>query len=267
MKKIIVLSIIVCNITNTVAQSPYQLAWKTDGIIAAGILGLTASDILLNRSLDPLTEDQVLALDPSQINRFDRWASRQNSSAAGFRSDIGQNAPIIASLGTLLLYPSISNNEVPWVSEFAILATLFLEINLVNSGITDIVKASVKRPRPYTYDPERSLESKLSKNTRKSFFSGHTSASAANSYFLARVFSDYYPESKWKPAVWGLAVMIPAWTGLERVLAGKHFPTDVIAGYIVGASCGILIPHIHKMKTDGIELSFTGNGLILAYTF
>jgi membrane-associated phospholipid phosphatase len=53
------------------------------------------------------------------------------------------------------------------------------------------------------------------------------------------------------PLAWGLAVAIPAWTGVERILAGKHFPTDVIAGYAFGALCGYLVPGIHLRRETG----------------
>ena len=36
--------------------------------------------------------------------------------------------------------------------------------------------------------------------------------------------------------------------GLYRYKAGKHFPADIIARLIVGATSGILIPEIHKVK-------------------
>lgn len=267
MKKNLLILFLLFQVAIGIAQSPYQLTRKTDAIIGGSILTLAGIDLILNANLEPLTHEQILELDASQINRFDRWATKQNSSAAGHRSDIGQNAPIIAAMGSTLLYPCISKNGGSRVIEFMTIATIFLETNLVNSGITEMVKSSVKRTRPYAYDPERSLESKLSKSTRKSFFSGHTSASAANSFFLAKVFSDYYPESKWKPAVWAVAAAVPAWTGLERVLAGKHFPTDVIVGYLVGASCGYIIPHLHRKEMKGLEMGYTGNGLALTYSF
>jgi membrane-associated phospholipid phosphatase len=36
--------------------------------------------------------------------------------------------------------------------------------------------------------------------------------------------------------------------------AGKHFLTDVIVGYTIGATVGVLVPQLHKKK-DGNGLS------------
>jgi undecaprenyl-diphosphatase len=44
----------------------------------------------------------------------------------------------------------------------------------------------------------------------------------------------------------------------ERVRAGQHFPTDVIAGAIAGAKIGPVVPHSHR--TNNIEQRRTGVG-------
>ena len=68
---------------------------------------------------------------------------------------------------------------------------------------------------------------------------------------------------------------IPAWTGIERYLAGKHFPTDIIPGYIFGAACGFFIPHLHRTGKTGNVVNldiypysnFGQNGLQLVLNF
>ncbi len=55
-----------------------------------------------------------------------------------------------------------------------------------------------------------------------------------------------------KIALWSFSAYIPALTGYFRVKAGKHFTTDVMAGYAVGAFTGWLIPHLHKKKADSM---------------
>ena len=34
----------------------------------------------------------------------------------------------------------------------------------------------------------------------------------------------------------------------------KHFPTDTMVGLIVGASTGILIPHLHKITKSRLAI-------------
>jgi membrane-associated phospholipid phosphatase len=61
-----------------------------------------------------------------------------------------------------------------------------------------------------------------------SFPSGHTSASFA----VATVLSRHFPRAGW--LFYFAAVMV----GLSRVVRGSHFPTDVIAGVILGVTAG-----------------------------
>jgi membrane-associated phospholipid phosphatase len=86
----------------------------------------------------------------------------------------------------------------------------------------------------------------------KSFFSGHTSQTAAASFFFAKVITDYHPTLKrgLKIGLWAFAITIPALNGTLRVLAGKHFPTDVMTGYVAGAATGWLVPQLHRTRTS-----------------
>ncbi|HLP95326.1 MAG TPA: phosphatase PAP2 family protein [Saprospiraceae bacterium] len=130
--------------------------------------------------------------------------------------------------------------------EAAVISVLYLETLSLNSGLTELTKNLAKRSRPYTYNPDYPLAPKFGRDARKSFFSGHTSSTAASCFFAAKVWSDYHPGNRWKPLVWATAVTIPAITGFLRMRAGKHFFTDVAVGYSIGATIGYLIPVLHR---------------------
>ncbi len=125
----------------------------------------------------------------------------------------------------------------------------------VNATLTHIVKHAVRRPRPYTYDSawRDELQSSLDDGEfvecdgQLSFYSGHTSAAGAWSFAVAHSLSS---TSDWS---WQLrtvpyltAAGLTAWTGILRVRAHKHFPTDVIVGGMAGAAVGILVPELHR---------------------
>ena len=44
----------------------------------------------------------------------------------------------------------------------------------------------------------------------------------------------------------GAAALVPAAVAYNRIEAGKHFLTDNLVGYAVGATMGILVPQLHK---------------------
>lgn len=229
----------------TFAQDPYTLDKKLEtSLLSFGGIGL-GIDYLVYSQLKPIGADEFMALDADDVNAFDRWATTLNVPGASTRSDVGMYLPFVG-VGTLILYIGINKSGNDFWRQTGKMGLLCIESNLLNFLLTDLTKNLVQRKRPYVYNPEfQDQSTEFGVSGRKSFFSGHTSFSATNAFFFAKVYSDYYPDSRWKPLVWTLAVAVPAWTGIERVLAGKHFPTDVMVGYSIGALCGYVIPQLH----------------------
>jgi membrane-associated phospholipid phosphatase len=115
------------------------------------------------------------------------------------------------------------------------------------------------------------MHHKTRRDARFSFFSGHTSLTAALCFTTAKVFSDYSDIPTHEALVWTGAALFPIATGLLRFEAGKHFPSDIIAGYFLGGAIGFLVPWLHRRKqiTKGLILSpfglNNGAGLYLSY--
>ena len=105
----------------------------------------------------------------------------------------------------------------------AVAIALLLEVILCSG----IVKPLVARPRPYTYRPD--LELLVPAPWDASFPSGHTAASFSAAVALCAV-----RQRGW-PAAMLLAVLI----SLSRLYLYVHFPTDVLAGILLGILCGL----------------------------
>jgi membrane-associated phospholipid phosphatase len=146
---------------------------------------------------------------------------------------------------------------------FGNLAILYGEVLLINASINGIIKRVTKRVRPFAYDKQSPLDEKATVNARLSFYSGHVSIAASNSFFTASVLNEYLNDETTKSLIWTAAFLYPAVVGYSRVNTHQHFPTDVIVGYIVGAAIGYLIPLIHKRdnddKVDNISKITEGN--------
>jgi membrane-associated phospholipid phosphatase len=144
---------------------------------------------------------------------------------------------------------------------------LYGETILITQGLTQIIKSTALRPRPYVFDENLPATTVLESNDRAAFLSGHTSISAAAAFFTARVFADYFPDSKAKPYVWGGAAAVPALMGYLRVRAGRHYPSDVIAGYALGALVGYAVPALHRKPRakNWVRVSAGTTGLYLSY--
>lgn len=206
----------------------------------AGIsLGLHTSYLLMKRRLQPLTEAQILALRREDIWAFDRSPSYNWSRPAAHASD-ALMFTAIASPALLLLDRDIRQRS-GWR-----VAVMGMQVFALNTGITNLTKILVKRTRPFVYNPDAPMSYKQREDARLAFFSGHTSTTASMSFFTAKVYHDHHRGSRAVPFVWAGAAVLPAVTGFLRWRAGKHYITDIITGYAVGALVGILVPELYK---------------------
>lgn len=240
-------------------QQEYDYHWKKEALLlTSSALMVGGSMYLDSRQATPSLAEITSAV-PS-IGSFDKIALGYNSQGAENARDLllytTSALPIV-----LLSSQHLENERFQYVLMLGETVTL-------NAGLTFLVKSLTKRNRPYFYDDNVSTADRQNIDARKSFFSGHTSHTAAMTFFTASVFSDLYPASKWKPLVWAGAASIPAATALLSVRAGRHFPSDVLVGYAVGAGIGVLLPFLHRVKPQknkSLSLAFSGNALALSY--
>jgi hypothetical protein len=123
-----------------------------------------------------------------------------------------------------------------------------------------ITASTVGRPRPFVYanpDGRNRVDDayRMEGNNQRSFYAGHTAATAAATFYTAKVFHDFNPDSKARTYVWIAAAAVPAFVGYMRHKAGMHFLSDNIVGYAVGAATGILVPHFHKKKIRNLSVT------------
>ena len=232
-------------------QSPYAVSLKKEIPYLATGLGLLASGIFLKSINEeaPFTTNELTNLDASKINSFDRGAVFNNSSTARTNS----NYTLMA--GALLPLYFLSNHNTR--SDFIPLLVMGAEVYTITSTLALNSKYAFNRTRPLAYNPEFSNELRTGKTSKLSFFSGHTAQTAGFSFFMAKVITDYHPDMRksFKVIVWSGAVALPALTGYFRIKGGKHFNTDVITGFAVGAAVGWLIPQLHKKKESNLSVA------------
>ena len=250
-------------------ENPYKLDFHSEiPFIIAGATSMAYGYLM--KSTDntlPFTENELNQLDRLDVNAFDRPATYNWDTKAQKMSDILRTGIIILPIVFL------TNHHTR--SDFGPLLVMSLEVSAITYGLTLGVKHTFNRARPLAYNENAPLDERTSPNTRLSYFSGHTSITAALSFYIAKVMNDYHPNMKagHKIAIWSFAAAIPVATGYLRVKGGRHFPTDVISGYAIGAFVGWLIPELHKKKDADRRLSITplyslgSNGVYISYRF
>ncbi|MEG0283426.1 MAG: phosphatase PAP2 family protein [Erysipelotrichales bacterium] len=101
-----------------------------------------------------------------------------------------------------------------------------------------VIKNLVKRTRPY--EQHDYIKLLIERQSSYSFPSGHS----MTSFMAATVLAYYFP--KYKLAFYILATLI----AFSRVYVGVHYPSDIIAGALVGFGCAIIgIKIMEKIRT------------------
>ena len=221
---------------------PYDPSNTTNGILLGLGGALTTTSVLLDRRVSPLTEEDISILEINKIPGIDRYSTRHLS----YASDEITDKLLLASFAS----PFFLLLDRPGRDNFDRMALIVFQGAMINSGLINLTKVLVRRPRPFNYNPDAPLDTKMKKSSRYSFFSGHSATAAYFSITTAALYNDLYPDSRATPYVWLGAALIPAAVSYGRMKAGKHFFTDVLVGTAVGTIIALVVPTLHRNGAD-----------------
>ncbi len=247
----------------SIAASPYQMSWTRDALsFAAAGIGLGVAG-LISSEADPLTEIELAALSRNQVIWFDRPATRRYS-ADLIRLSEDVAFPLAVAPVVLLLDSRMR-------SDWATLAVMYIQTNLLGEAVSSVAKEAIPRLRPYLYNTDLTYEERTDREPGKAFFSSAATFAFARAVFLATVYSDHHPESSLRPYVWGAALTTAATASYLRYASGIHYPSDVVVGAAVGAAIGYLVPRLHRADESAFTVAPStasgGVGLSVQFTF
>lgn len=234
-----------------VGRITFQSDPIADGAIIVVSLGSAGLLELINSTGEIRPQQIAPDFKTSRLISIDRAVVNSKiHPSAGTLSNIG--------LGVAGLYaaldPVFSGMRERSVQTGLVDAIMYAETVSLTLALTNVVKMAVRRPRPIAYVEAEAHKndavpySNSSTDSSLSFFSGHasmTGAIGATATYLAFARSP----GTWRPWVTlSLATTVSTFTSIYRVRAGKHFPTDVLAGTFAGAGIGIVVPHLHRTE-------------------
>jgi membrane-associated phospholipid phosphatase len=207
----------------------------------------------LGTALAYLNSDKLITprcpCDPNEVNGFDRGAIGNKNPTAARLSDLTVVTVAVAPL-VLDAIDLGGLNNVWWED-----AVVFAQTLAVQGALMTAAKFIVQRPLPRTYAGDPSLID--SPDGYRSFYSGHTSLVFAGLSATAMTIRLRYGEKTWP---WIVTGVVGTSVAIERVADGRHFPTDVIAGAVMGTAVGIVVPWLHSRGGAGSPQASTGAG-------
>lgn len=134
---------------------------------------------------------------------------------------------LIALFLALLLISQYSRRE-----KLQILLVAGVSTIIARFGITELIRFFYHRQRPFT---DLSVNQLLTSN-EWSFPSGHSA------FFFALATAVYLYNKKWGIGFFAAAVLMT----LSRVIAGIHYPSDVLAGALIGIAAACVTFYIAR---------------------
>jgi membrane-associated phospholipid phosphatase len=195
------------------------------------------------------------------VNAFDRIAIDLDHRGAGLASDV--------TVGLAVAVPAVA--DALWVGFSPTLRedlVVLTETLAVNAAAVMTVKYLVQRPLPATYAGRDGLVEQF--QGYRSFYSGHTSTAVA-----ALTAASWTLHLRRGPSAWPWVVTgaVGASVAVERVLAGRHWPSDVIVGAAAGFGFGTLVPLLRARRPPWKRGGFSvapapaGRGLAVGASF
>jgi membrane-associated phospholipid phosphatase len=132
-----------------------------------------------------------------------------------------------------------------------------LEAFAFTALVFELSETAVARARPYVWDCiQAGGDVKLCRETARfrtnSFISGHAGIAATGASLTCVTHFRLHPYGSGTAEVaCGIAVGLALVAGVGRVVSDDHYLTDVIAGLVVGAAAGFVVPSLLHYGFDG----------------
>ena len=167
------------------------------------------------------------------VNAFDRIVFHFHSRFADFMSNLVQNtAGVILFLLPILILKN-------W-KRIADLEMILVMGTFWDGAMIELTRAIAQRPRPLVMNNPMGDGANINQYT--SFYSGHTSFVAfagISTYLWMRL--HYSKDDRRVQIAALLTVAIVTLTAVLRVMGGRHFPTDTMAGAIAGGMVALVV--------------------------
>lgn len=234
----------------------FKVNYGIDGAITGGELGLSLLASLIH------------------VNRSARWNTEIFGSVdLRVRSNFSASADALSNLsfGLAVVTPLFAELGSGINDEAGRRTLLYGETIGASLLFNAIAKYTVQRPRPYAYSGNERVKAYIGtqgNDSRVSFYSGHAALTFAAAVSGSYLFAEGSSDKNARAVMWGVEFALASATANLRVIAGKHYYSDVVIGAIMGAAIGFGVPALHHsdrgvLEPTGREWAAMGGGLLV----
>lgn len=222
------------------SENPFEFSWPQETVLlTTGIAGQVIGQYRLTHMKPAGPQD----LNRDALPVWDRPFAGIYSPGASLASDVlavgtGGSAVFV---GAWQAWRGGTSYQ-PVLEDFLILSEAFAWSSAVNLN----VRAERLHPRPFVYGTEASASDRAKPEAAGSFYSGHASEAFLGAVYLATSYPLRHPEFEHRGWLWTGALAAATTTAALRVAAGKHFPSDVVAGAAMGSLMGLGFAQLHR---------------------
>ena len=214
-------------LSNGAKAQTYSNKPSFDRFFYGGMVVLSATDYYLTQKLDVQPHKW-------EISPIDKLAVYSLNTKAALSADITAGATLAGSAALALMIPKA--DQLGYMNQ--------LVQNVWMTGNTvQLVKILVQRSRPYANGA--GYVNNGNKDDHYSFFSGHSAitAAAASTALIYAFRNNQSASVKYVSLGTGLLALT---TATLRIVAGKHYPSDVLTGILFGTGISLINAQIHK---------------------
>lgn len=201
------------------------------------LLGLLLVVLLQPRLIQPRCVEQPSVCDPARLPVWDRWSLERQERWAVVADEVLQwSTTALAIVAPLALQAAPAPRLVGLAGDWLLLA----ETAAWNWAATELAQLLVQRPRPPLFNREVNTKPLDRRSQYTSFWSGHTSYVAAMGTALVLLARRRgHTRAVLALGAFGLSATVA--TGGFRILEGRHFLLDVLAGALAGCMVALWV--------------------------
>ncbi|MEZ5933559.1 MAG: phosphatase PAP2 family protein [Alphaproteobacteria bacterium] len=214
------------------ASHPLSRRASREWSVLVLVLLLVASVWAFVGLADEVVEGETHRFDETVLLLMRNPADPADPIGPGWVEEIGRDVTALGGIAVLVMIVLATSGYLVLAQKAH--AALWLML-ATGSGmaLSTVLKMSFDRPRPNLV-PHGSIV------YTASFPSGHSLMSAVVYLTIGALLARVQPRRRLKAYILSLAVLLTLLVGISRVYLGVHWPTDVLAGWTIGAAWALL---------------------------